>query len=50
VSACVGRRQVGLKGCLLLVAVRLAGVASPPPLCVEPPPPSFWPSIPFGSL
>jgi len=50
VFAYADRRQAGLKGCLLLVAAQLVGAASPLPLCVELPPPSFWPSIPFGSL
>lgn len=48
--AYAGCIRVDLKGCLHLVAVRLAGVASLHPLCAELPPPSFWPSIPFGFL
>ena len=50
VFACVDRRQVGLKDCLHLVAVRLAGVASLLPLYAELLPPSFWLSIPFEFL
>ena len=48
--AYVGRRQVGLKDYLHHVVARPAGVASLLPLCAEPLPPSFWPSIPFEFL